>query len=233
MHRARGHSTYVDNTTPRLRPPNATQVNIRALLFAIGRGVNGGLSSRRPAGFLFGFAAGFAVHRTLSHAKNPLATVTRDICSDVLAGYASGGASTAKKNLAYGQATTLVGHLLGWITTRRTALYHDEVYFYESAWWQARGAISLGNVIVGPPGVSSDGWVKEHELGHRWQALALGALYIPFHVIALALSRFVDGTTHGPTNVLENRLHPVPFNRHPTREWIQRQWRAYRRGTRD
>lgn len=233
MHRTHGPQNHFVDTRPPQRRINDALANTRALLFAVGCGVNGGLSSRHPSGFLLGFAAAFVVHRAFSHAKAPLATLTRDICSDTLAGYASGGAATARKNLMYGQVTTLLGHLLGWITTRRTALYQDEVYFYESAWWQSRGAISLGNVVVGPLGVSSDGWVKEHELGHRWQALALGALYIPFHVIALALARFVDGTTHGRTNLLENGWHPVPYDRRPAHGWIQRQWQAYRHGAPD
>lgn len=206
----------------------STRIQKQALAFALGRAINGGLSSRRAAGVVNGFAAAFLLHHTCSSARTPLAVWARDVCADALAGYASGGGATARKNVVFGQMTTVLGHTLGWLTTRGAAYYEDEVYFYESAWWTPRGAIALGNAVVGAPGLHADGWVKEHELGHRWQALVLGVLYIPFHLVALAIARFVDGTTHGRSNVLENRLHPLPYNRRAPGAWIWRQWRSVR-----
>lgn len=194
----------------------------------VGSGVNGYLQSRRITGFWVGLlcAATLDTLRRREPVTHPLTETAHRLGVDILRGALLGGARGALRGILYGQINNLAGHALGWLLAGANGpvAVRDGVYFYAmgAPFSRRGGALALGHVVCGPIGLSRhpDSYLYRHELCHVHHPLerALGALYIPAHLLDLLIGRLGERLGYGYRWYLfEEHVQRYPYSRSPAR----------------
>jgi RHS repeat-associated protein len=189
---------------------------------SLGGGINGYLQTGTPEGFLRGFGSGLIpqdLWLESAYRNNPLANIGIGIARDAARGYVVNGRDGIAVGIGLGQTNNAVGHLVGLATTFSVPDFKNGAFTYEGSWWIKQGAITFGNVISGPPGLSDSptSWLYRHERGHVPQGNLLGAAYIPAHVTSLSVAAVTTFDHHSKANLLENYLNQEPDVGSPSR----------------
>ena len=192
-----------------------------------GGGINGYLQGGNAESFWRGFVAG-AIPQDLgfteAYLNNALANIGIGIVRDGIRGYVVGGREGISQGIGIGQFNNLVGHLVGFITSgfRGPIDFKDGAFIYEGSFWETRGAITLGNVISGPAGLSTTpelfGIHYAHERDHMLNPVeqGLGALYGPAHIIDLAVGHTGRMLNQGNSwFILEEHIQRYPYSTLP------------------
>ena len=161
-------------------------------------GMNGYLQTGNMGGFVRGFVAG-QVPGDLgseSYYTNQYANFAVNRAREVIQGYMINGKEGARTNVIGGAMNDSVGHLIGAATAyannRRLKgpNFREGMYFYDSG--DAIGnfgadALTVGNVVSGPRYLyqgSTCSWLNTHEIAHYQNQSALGAYYLPVHMMS-------------------------------------------------
>ncbi len=209
---------------------NAAFAGKNALGRMVGSGVNGYLQTGTSKGFARGFAAG-AIPNDLGFSdafrNSPAANIGIGIARDGLRGAIIGGRNAVGRGIAYGQINNAIGHLAGSMTGTYKG-FKDGAFYYERDFYdkpitvsggqKIAPAVTIGNVIGGPNGIMTDpnySLLNRHERNHISQPgeQALGALYLPAHIIDMsigALGRWLTGSTRW--YALEEHMQNCPYS---------------------
>jgi hypothetical protein len=100
-----------------------------------------------------------------------------------------GSLSGFRDGVVDGQATNLMGHIVGFATTLKAPQFKDGVFNYTGQFRTTRGAMTFGNVISADPNFGSnltdDIYLHENDHLNNLIERGLGALYAPLHGLDL------------------------------------------------
>lgn len=190
---------------------------------AVGGGINGYLQTGNGEGFARGFAAGLLpddLWLTSAYQTSGLANIVIGVVRDGARGaIAADNRSGFARGVAIEQATNAIGHVLGIVTTGGLPKFDRGAFVYEGGIWNGTGgALTLGNVISGPDGLSTSARYKTvyaHERNHIFQAYerSLGALYIPAHFLEVAAGCIGGALGYGTRGyIFEEHLQNIPYS---------------------
>jgi RHS repeat-associated protein len=191
-----------------------------ALGRAVGGGVNGYLQGGNSESFLRGFGAGVLPNNLGMNAfqTNAAANIAIGFTRDALRGYIVGGKDGIKYGLIYGQGTNLLGHMVAAVSARSLPTFKEGMFVYEGGSWERR-ALTLGNVVAGPTGLSMSpefAAMYQHERNHYSQPVeqSLGATYFPVHILDQVVGRIGDYLGFGYSwYMFEEHLQNCPYSR--------------------
>lgn len=190
----------------------------------IASGVNGYLQTRSSRGLLCGLLAGAMPGdlRLFGDINNdPVACIANNLVRDTLCSAAVGGPKRVLRGLFYRQLNTLLGHATAWVASgfKGPACFKDGAFFYEKGrlFNDRAGALVIGNVICGPRGLCQrpHSYLYKHEMCHVHHPLeqALGALYIPVHLLDLLIGRLGERLGKGYRwYVFEEHVQAYPYS---------------------